>query len=512
MQRSLILLLAMLVPATAGAKQTLDLKPAQPGVFLVETTGEYRLNFSLLGDFAVDAEDPATTHGQTRYLDQRIRVRLDLQLARLRLSTEWDLMSGQLAGDVWNLGPLDDRRRDIYGAVSPSGFVPRRAAAMLRWTALDIEIGLVTSYWGLGLIANDGAHDPMFGRNDLGDRVLRLRFTGRPLHADKEPGPDANKFLLTGAFDVVFDDDVGSLLDGQLAMQGILSALVYDPGHCNHGIYVVYRNQQEPNDLGSTDIVVVDGYADRVLHLGEHTTLRLAAEGAAVLGRTSRALTYTARKDLKVGSAGVVGQVTLGLFDQKLQIHGRAALGSGDADPDDGWSNGFNFDRNFDNGAVLFDQVLGAVNLGTYALISDPENSGQAPRGVEALANEGAAGSVFFLQPILQGAPLDFLDLKAGVLVAFATAEHRQAFYSFRGGGTPRNHHDQEVTSRMLGTEVNWSVTFGGPLPFKTETAPTLAPSFQVQGGHLFLGSALRSAADGAQILHHLQMTGRFRW
>ncbi|MCP4867359.1 MAG: hypothetical protein GY898_01405 [Proteobacteria bacterium] len=508
----ILLLLLLTVPTAASAKQTIDLKPADPGIFLFETTGEYRLNFSFLDDFAVDAEDPALTHGQTKYLDQRIRARVDLQLARLRLATEWDLLSGQLAGDAWNLGSLDDRRRDIHGAVSPSGFVPRRASAMLRWKALDIELGLVTSNWGLGLIANDGNQDSMFGRNDLGDRVLRLRFTGRPLHANAEPGPYANKFLLTAAFDVVFDDDVGSLMDGQLAMQGIVSAFLYDPGHCNHGLYVVYRNQQEPNDTGSTDVVVIDGYADRTLHIGETTTLRLALEGAFIVGRTSRALTYQAPDELRVASGGLVAQATVGLFDKKLQIHGRGGIASGDKNPDDHWSTQFNFDRNFDNGSVLFDQVLGAVNLGTHGLVTDPENSGYAPRGVDALANEGAAGGIFFLQPIVQGTPLPFLDLKAGAMLAFSSSEHRQSFYSFRAGGTPTNHHQQAVTGRLLGTEIDWSVTFGGPLPFKAEDAPVLDLALQVQGGHLFLGEALRSADDGAQIVNHVQMTGRFRW
>ena len=86
------LFLTLLLPSVSNAKQTVDLKPAEPGVFLFEGGGEYRLNFSLLDDFAIDAEDPATTHGQTRYLDQRLRVRLDLQLSRLRLATEWDIL------------------------------------------------------------------------------------------------------------------------------------------------------------------------------------------------------------------------------------------------------------------------------------------------------------------------------------------------------------------------------------------------------------------------------------
>ncbi len=509
----LLLLPALLLPASAAAKQTKDLKPSDPGKFVFETSGEGRLNFSLLDDFAVDAEDPATTHGQERWLDSRVRGRFDLKIARLHVSTEMDIVSGVLAGDLWNLGPNDDRRRDIYGARGVEGFAPRRAALMLRWAHLDIEAGLVTSHWGLGLLAHGGGGpDPLFGRTDLGDRTFRFRVTGRPLLLADEPVPGAAKFNLTGAFDVVFDDDVGSLLKRQIALQGIVSAIVLDPGHCTHGVYVVYRNQTEPDDAGNTSVVVIDGYADRTLHLGEETTLRLAAEGAAVFGTTSRALTYNAREQLVVASGGVVGHATLGLLGGRIQVHGRAGLASGDADPDDKTSTAFTFDRNLDSGAVLYDHLLAGVNLGTQALVTDPGNSGYPPRGADALANEGAAGSTFFVQPAIQARPLDFLDLRAGVLLAFATADHRQAFYSFRAGGTPVNHHGVAVDDRFLGAEVNLAVWFGAPLPFKGENAPELTPQIGLQSGHLIVGPALADGGSEADVVNHLLVTGRFRW
>ena len=514
---SFAVLFLLLIPSLSSAAQSIDLKPATPGVFVFTASGDYRLNFSLLDDFAVDNELQSTaygptTHGQTQYLDQRLRVRFDLQAARVKFSTEWDLLTGQLAGDVWNLGGLDRRRRDIHGAIDPSGFVPRRASALLRWKDVDVEMGLVTSHWGLGMIANDGAHDPMFGRTDLADRVLRLRMTARPLHWRANPGPDANKFMVTGAIDIVFDDDLATLADGQVAMQAVGSVVHYDPGVATHGVYAVYRNQREPSDTGETSVVVIDGYWDRTLALGESTSLRLAGEAAGVIGRTSRTLNYNERDALAVRSFGITGLASLGLWDKKLQIHGRVAFASGDEDGDDGQSTSFNFDRNFGTGSVLFDQMLGSINLASHALITDPEISGVPPRGIDALANEGAAGSVFLLQPVLQGTPLPFLDFKGGVLLAIATADHRQPFYSSRAGGTPQNHHNEPTDGRMLGTEVNWSVALGGELPLKEENAPELDLRFEVQGGHLFVGSALRAAAEDEQVIHHVQMTGRFRW
>ncbi len=161
---------------------------------------------------------------------------------------------------------------------------------------------------------------------------------------------------------------------------------------------------------------------------------------------------------------------------------------------------------------VLFDQVLGSVNAGTHALLTDPENAGRPPRGVDGAINEGQARSTFFIQPVLIGKPFDFLELKGGVLLAWDAAEHRQPFYSFRAGGSPRNHHDRAPDGRMLGTEFDWSVVFGGPLPFKGEKAPELIPQVVVQGGHLIVGGALASTDETAEVIHHLQFTGRFRW
>ena len=108
----LLLLIALLLPTAAVAKQSVDLKPKEPGRYVFTTWGEYRLNASILDDFAVDSEDPPTYHGQERYLDHRLRAGFGLQIARLSLATEWDFLNGQFAGDTWNLGSLDERARD----------------------------------------------------------------------------------------------------------------------------------------------------------------------------------------------------------------------------------------------------------------------------------------------------------------------------------------------------------------------------------------------------------------
>jgi len=513
MRRALLLIIvALALPATAAAKNRIELKPAEPGAVGLEMSGEYRLQFSLLDDFALDAQDPAATHGQQRWLDQRIRARFDLQFGRYRIATEWDLMTGQLAGDVWNQGPLDARHRDVHGAITPMGFVPRRATFGARSASVDFEVGLTTSHWGLGMLANDGNHDPFFGRNDLGDRVVRVRVTGRPLYGvEGDPDPNRNKLNVSGLVDLVVADDFGAIADRQLAVQGTFSFLWHDPGHCSHGVYIVYRHQREPDDQGKTNAFVLDAYTDTTTPL-PFGSIRFALETAVLAGSTSRTLTYNATDEMAIASIGTTGLVTLGVLDDHLKIHLRGGWASGDGNSDDANSQSFSFDREFDVGMVLFDQVLGSMRANSWYLLTDPERSGTPPRGIDGLVNEGAAGSTVFLQPVLQGTPLPFLDIKGGVLAAWSAGDFKHPFYTFRAGGSARNQHNVAPAGRLLGVELDWALKFGGPLPFKGDTAPDLALELLVQGGHLFVGGALSDGSDDAEVINHMLFTGRFRW
>ena len=54
------LLLLLLLPTQAIAKNRIELKPQTPGAVGLELEGEYRLQFSMLDEFALDAEDPAS--------------------------------------------------------------------------------------------------------------------------------------------------------------------------------------------------------------------------------------------------------------------------------------------------------------------------------------------------------------------------------------------------------------------------------------------------------------------
>jgi hypothetical protein len=424
-----------------------------------------------------------------------------------RISTEWDLMTGQLVGDLWDIpGTIDARKRDRYAAISPEGFVPRRAAITVTPNdSITIEAGLVTSQWGLGMLANNGANDPFFGRNDFGDRVVRFRFTGRPI----------KPLFITGAFDWVIGDDTSEFASRQLTFQAV-GSVVYRDLIRQAGIYAVYRHQEE-SDGRATDVAVIDVYAARwgdLFHDMERTRetgwhLRLAMEGALIIGRTNRALSYNEREALTVLSGGLSGIATLYGPQKRLGFHVRGGLATSDRDGDDGFSSNFTFDRDFDVGFVLFDHVQGGVEAATHALVTDPENTGYPPDGAETIVTEGAFRRGVFLQPIVTVSPVDWLEFRFGVVAAATTAPVRHPFYAFRAGGADRNHHNVKPSSRYLGTEVDWAVRIGGEVPVPSDAKPRVEAL--IQGGHAILGGALRAGED-EEVVHHLLITGRVRW
>jgi hypothetical protein len=156
---------------------------------------------------------------------------------------------------------------------------------------------------------------------------------------------------------------------------------------------------------------------------------------------------------------------------------------------------------------VLFKEVLGAVDAAAYAQISDPENAGAAPWGAEALVTEGAFRRATFVQPLLGGKPLPWLDLSAGALFAWATAPIQQPFATTRNGGVPTNFLGEETSGYALGTEVDWAVKVGDVPMGKEGLLARARPALLVQGGHLFASDNL---GGGAHTL--LTATGRLRW
>lgn len=461
-----------------------------------DTNGELRLLASLPPDPVLDTD--GTTLGQGPVLDARARAGLSWARSSWKVGLELDLVDGQLAGDTWDLpGDEDARDRHERGALTEDGVGLRRAAVEGRLGAIGLQAGLVTSHWGLGMVANDGAHDPVFGRSDFGDRVLRLRLATRPLEGGEGP------LMVMLAGDRVVEDDTAtwSPVDGGQAAWQAVGALLWAEETKTVGLYSVYRHQTEQDGERRTRASVVDLYADAPIPLGEWT-LRLAGELAIIGGDTTRSQSYTSREGLDLRSQGFTGLVELRPADAPSFAMLRAGWASGDGNPDDEFSRDFTFDRDFDVGMVLFDELQGAIEAQAYNQLDDPGNAARPPEGAEVMVTEGSFRRAVFLQPVVGGNFLPWIHLRLGAALSWGSAPPGQAFETYRNGGIPTNHLGQPTSGYALGTELDWALHLGDTL-----LAERYRPALLLQGGHL-----LASDNMGGGTLSLVTATGRLRW
>lgn len=479
-------------------QETSETTPATPAVEPAPkrftSTGHVRLLGSHVPDFAVNAD--GGTVGQGMVLESRARLGFGLSFGRgAGFLLEGDVLDAQLVGSPWQLGGMDTRRRDLVGVDAlkdVSTYVPRQAMVYGPLGPVMVSAGLQTSQWGLGLLSNDGTQDPLFGRSDGGDVVLRVKAVTQPLGAN-------TPLVLVVAGDRVYADEIGRWQDDQAAYQGVVA--VAWRGDVELGLYGVYRHQRESNRLLRTNAYVIDGTGRIPLVTGESMGLALAFEGVAQLGSTSRASSYNATHGLKIRQGAAVGQ--LELTSPRVQGWLRGGWASGDGDPYDDRTSNFSADPNFGVGMVLYDEVLGSLDAAAYQQLADPSNIGQPPDGADVLVSEGAWRASTYVNPVVQVDVTEWLHPRVGVLAAWATAPVSQAFTSGRAGGTPTSHLGEPWSgSYFLGTEFDWA------LEASTEFKG-MQPSLTLQGGYLLPGAGL--GMDESVVMLHT-VTGAVRW
>lgn len=389
--------------------------------------------------------------GQSFVVDQRVRLGIATRTDTSVWTAEADLFTGQIVGDTWDIaGSEDQRHRERLGIASADSFKARKLSLDLNTGIGTFNFGLQTSHWGLGMIANDGAHDPVFGRNDFGDRVLRARYNTRVV----------DRLVVVAAADLVVEDDTASLAQSQFAWQ-VVGAMVWaQPDALRVGIYGVYRDQLEADQRRRTRVAVLDGYIESPFRIGRFPA-SAGVEVALVSGSTDRSSSYNARNGLAVLSQGALGYLQISDPKERYGLTLRAGFASGDGNPDDGMSRDFAFDRDLDVGMVLFDEVGGALEAGAYAELTDPENTGHPPDGVDATVTEGAFRRGSFIQPVVDLRPLKFLDLRVGYLAAWSAAPIAQPYATYRNGGVPTNVAGETTSGYWLGSEVDVRATVG---------------------------------------------------
>lgn len=433
-------LILALVPAPV-ATAPIDMPWADPIVLRPHL--RLALRGSDASDLPVDAGDGEWRAGPT--LSTLLRVGLHADTGRMSgwlnvaADLEYDIVD--VRGDTDSTVPIDlapDRaQRDQ--------FLRTAAARVTLGPFVTVGGGFMTNHWGLGLVANDGAHgwtpgSAYFTDPRGGDRVLRGFVASGPW--------TQSDIMAFGAIDKVRDDDV--LRAGDAANQALAAIRFGESG----GFYAAHR-AQDAVDGDRTEATVVDGYIDRTLRF-DGWRLRLAAEVAWVTGETTLAPsadfeTHDINQWGAVGRVAVEGTALGAVLD--------VVYASGDADAGDGVQNGFRADPNFDHGLLLFPYLVAATSGRAPYTAADPALVGYPAEDLDRLPTDGVVTNTFSVFPRFWGRPVKGVEMYGGALFAFGALPNADPLQSRLNGGDPSSAFGG-ASGNYLGTEVDLGLRY----------------------------------------------------
>ena len=493
--------------AATGAPEEVPAEPEDGLAVRARIGGTYQLRGNAMSDVPLrapgDGSLPAEL-GQNYWGEQWLRLRAEISLSErrdaegnpvplLRLVGETDLLFGVAFGELAIGTRPAAWGRDAFGYPGI-----RLRHLYLEWfsDAGVLRVGQMGFSWGLGIVANDGSTPPPFGDARFGDLVRRVLFATRPF------GTSSPLHLAIAAdwvaWDLLADFDrpcaqpglsggTGFTGCGDLAFQGLVAAY-YEEGESRLGGYVAYRHQD--NHVGDDlRVFAIDLFGRFVTPEPSGGNFFVAAEGALFLGSTS--MTRTAeRPRAEVQQLLVAAQ--LGRTGTHFDLIVEGGYASGDSNPEDGAERRGTMDPDHRIGLVLFPEVLAMMSARAAFLAEDPVVGGRPPRGSALLPTNGGVSGAFYFFPHLSWRPLDWIDVRLGGVLAFASADvvdpYAQRLESrsvnFRGG---------DPTQRDFGFEVDASVLMHGAL--SAETGVELNGG--IEGGLLVPGRAFDDAMGG---------------
>lgn len=315
--------------------------------------------------------------------------------------------------------------------------------------ALFASFGAQTNHWGLGLVSNDGAHgwtpgSARFTDPRQGDRVLRAAVGTGPL--------TALKFGALVFADKVLDDDVQlmrqeyadpSLHGDDEAYQMGAAFFVGRDLDWGGGLYSALRGQVTPDGrtLWASIIDVTGRYSVKLMD--DFLDVGVAGEAAVLAGMTNFVPNLVTDTPWILQYGGV------------LRAHANTPYGggvvdvvwaSGDQNLDDTVQSGFRADRNFEQGMLLYRQVLAAHTGYGVTSASDLTLIGEPAIGLERFPTRGAVSNTVAVFPRLWSRPLhgligafSELEIYGGPLLAFSEVPLLDPLRTRVAGGKPTN-------------------------------------------------------------------------
>lgn len=469
-----------------------------PGEMTAQVHGEYQLRLSAMSDLPLmpTTSEAATNFGQRWQLYHWLRITPRFQIGdSFDVVGQIDIPRGMIAGETTHAVGSAEEPFDARGglSVAPRWLYLEKRASYGLW-----RIGQQGSYWGMGLVANDGDHPSLFGDYRGGDIVERILFATRPLGKE-------SPFVIAAAGDLVFRDEQAKLVDGDRAFQGVLS-LAYDDGENQLGVYGVYRHQKRDREATSEltpfdeklEVVVIDvagkfsadipgtgayafGQFEVAAIFGDTSVLRTTDQTR--YGETEKVRSYGGAARLGAVHVKGKGEDRYGDFVASLEW----GYASGDANPNDGTTRRFTFDPNHKVGLLLFDQVLAWKTARAATAASDPALVARPMPGTQLLPSNGGIFGATYLNPTFVYRPHRALDTKLGVVIAQSTSDIVDP-YQLNALGNPRNYDGGDAKRHDLGIEIDAGFEWRLALDYG------LTVQLGAEGGLLFPGHAFDDA------------------
>ncbi len=446
---------------------------------IVAMPGQAQLRFGAVSPISIGSMDPADPSQTEWELTPRLRARLSPSL--ILTGNRWPVFQFyQVAVDVdarWALAQPETPsylREDPENQLRRAWDGPRitQAYALLAGKHAAIKLGMTRSSWGTGMLANPGTdhqHPAIgsgappdvtlsqspFGYGRFVDRVARFQVGFFPL-GEKRRGAETFKPLTVAvAADMVLEDGTASWDEGDRTYQGIVAIFGrYERLHL--GLYGVYRNQTHKDDGGSTEVGVVDLSATYRILNGAYDVW-LDGELAFIFGNSTFSKSVFHPGPLDVFSWG--GTLRFGFASACFEGVFEFAAGSGDNNPFDEQIRGFNFNREFRAGLLMFREVLRTTTAVGAANVADPTFRGAPPAGYERIASGGAIQGATLFFPRIGWEPVERLKIYAGVLLGSSTVEYTDPFWTGNKGGVSSGPHGA-TEKGFLGVEVDLAVRY----------------------------------------------------
>lgn len=499
----IVILWALLAVASSGAHAETVALPSSPTALVdedaasVELSGAARATAARSSSYGVDpggARSSDALQGSSR-----VTLRADLDSGRslgewtLAAAVAADALSGTFVG-----------RPSLEGDKLPGSrwdrLVPAQAWASLGLRDLgSLRVGLMTSHWGMGLVANDGGHaldarrDEWFVLPTPGDRVGRAQLLLQPFGRDNSA---LRGLFVAGSFDQVVEDGSAVRAQGDDARQQVAALRWHLARERWAGLYYVHRDQTFHNSAGPfLRVHVLDGAFD-VDWRKEGSGLRLQGEAVLILGRTSLAPTpQHAEHDVRQSAAVARGRWDFG--DSGLRVELDGGWFSGDDNLEDGALTGFKANPNYQQGILLFSQVMAWQSGRARRTASNPHVVGYPSADLDRLATGGSVTSAVTAFPKVGWKATSLLQIYGGALLAWAPTTPIDPFSTrATAGGAPRNALGKAPDGSLLGTE------------FDLGAVATLAPrscpvEVQLRGEYgLLLPGGVLAGMDGDAPIH----------